>query len=96
MTNQAQLWPEGEVFTREVMIPTKYEPLPVQMTYIVPPFDIVIETWQNKDPAKSYVLFRQFIVGWNQEDTLTEQILMGFYVPTRALTRLCLGRGATR
>ncbi|WP_254304453.1 hypothetical protein [Citrobacter freundii] len=78
MTNQVQLWPEGEVFTREVFIPTKYEPLPVEVTYIVPPFDNVVETWQNKDPAKAYALFRQFIVDWDQQDKLTDEILMCF------------------
>lgn len=78
MTNQVQLWPEGEVFTREVLIPTKYEPLPVEVTYIVPPFANVIETWQNKDPAKAYALFRQFIVDWDQQDKLTDEILMCF------------------
>lgn len=80
MTNQAQLWPEGEIFTREVFIPTKYDPLPVLVTYIVPPFDIVVETWQNKDPAKSYALFRQFIVDWDQQDKLTDDILISFLV----------------
>lgn len=78
MTNQVQLWPEGEVFTREVLIPTKYEPLPVEVTYTVPPFEIVVETWQNRDPAKAYALFRQFIVDWDQQDKLTDDILMCF------------------
>ena len=64
--------------TREVFIPTKYEPLPVEVTYIVPPFDNVVETWQNKDPAKAYALFRQFIVDWDQQDKLTDEILMCF------------------
>lgn len=80
MINQTQLWPEGEVFTREVLIPTKYEPLPVEVTYIVPPFDTVVETWQNKDPAKSYALFRRFIVDWDQQDKLTDDILQCFLV----------------
>lgn len=86
-----QLWPEGEQFTREVIIPTGfglcpketvepagYEDFPVMVTFTVPPFNLVVETWQNKDQAKAYPLFRQFIVGWDQEDTLTEQVLMGF------------------
>ncbi|WP_413499133.1 hypothetical protein [Buttiauxella gaviniae] len=80
MTNQIQLWPEGEIFTREVQIPTKYEPLPVLMTYTVPPFDVVVEMWQNKDPDKAYPLFRQFIVDWDQQDKLTDDILMSFLV----------------
>jgi hypothetical protein len=47
-----QLWPEGDTFIREVLIPTKYEPLPVLVTYIVPPFDAVVATWQNTDPER--------------------------------------------
>lgn len=78
MTKQMLLWPEGEVFTREVLIPTKYEPLPVEVTYIVPPFDKVVETWQNREPAKAYAFFRQFIVDWDQQDKLTDEILMCF------------------
>lgn len=80
MTNQTQLWPEGEVFTKEVLIPTKYEPLPVQVTYIVPPFDIVVETWQNKDPAKAYALFRRFIIDWDQQDKLTDEVLVAYLI----------------
>lgn len=78
MTNLTQLWPEGEIFTREVLITTKDEPLPVEVTYIVPPYDAVVDTWQNKDPVKSYALFRQFIVDWDQEDKLTDYILQCF------------------
>ena len=80
MTNQARLWPEGEIFTRKVLIPTNYDPLPVKVVYVVPPFDAVIETWQNKDPMKSYDLFRQFIVDWDQQDKLTDNILKCFLV----------------
>jgi len=78
-------------FSREVVIPlgfglspeegiepAGYEDFPVMVTFTVPPFDLVVETWQNKDQAKAYPLFRQFIVGWDQEDTLTDQVLMGF------------------
>ena len=78
MTNQARLWPEGEIFTRKVLIPTNYDPLPVKVVYVVPPFDAVIETWQNKDPMKSYDLFRQFIVDWDQQEKLTDDILKCF------------------
>ncbi|MDR7939061.1 hypothetical protein RIU82_03735 [Enterobacter soli] len=90
MSGKAQLWPEGRVFTREVVIqtghgpseegavPAGYEDFPVMMTFIVPPFDVVVETWRNADPAKSYALFRQFIVGWDQEDVLSDKVLMGF------------------
>jgi len=78
--NQMQMWPEGETFIREVLIPTKYEPLPVLITFIVPPFDVVVETWQNKDPEKAYPLFRQFIVDWDQQDKLTDNVLMSFLV----------------
>lgn len=80
MTNQVQLWPEGEIFTREVLIPTKYEPLPVEITYTVPAFDVVVDTWQNKDPVKGYALFRQFIVDWDQQDKLTDDVLVSFLV----------------
>lgn len=80
MTNHPQLWPEGETFIREVLIPTKYEPFPVLVTYTVPPFDIVVETWQNTDPEKAYSLFRQFIVDWDQQDKLTDDILISFLV----------------
>lgn len=78
-------------FTREIVIPlgfglspeegnepAGYEAFPVMVTFTVPPFDMVVETWQNKDHAKAYPLFRQFIVGWDQEDTLTDKVLMGF------------------
>ncbi|EKG7066364.1 hypothetical protein L6X33_RS02135 [Escherichia coli] len=78
--NQAQIWPEGEIFIREVLIPTKYEPLPVEITYTVPAFDVVVGTWQNKDPAKGYALFRQFLVDWDQQDKLTDDVLMSFLV----------------
>lgn len=78
MTESTQLWPEGEVFTREVLIPTKYDPLPVVVTYIVPPFDTVVEMWRNRDPAKAYYLFRQFIIDWDQQEKLTDDILMCF------------------
>lgn len=80
MTNHPQLWPEGETFIREVLIPTKYEPLPVLVTYTVPPFDVVVATWQNADPEKVYPLFRQFIVDWDQQDKLTDDILISFLV----------------
>ncbi|EMQ4444897.1 TPA: hypothetical protein ACGAON_002204 [Citrobacter freundii] len=74
------LWPEGEQFTREVLIPTKFEPLPVEITYIVPPFEVVVETWQNRDPAKGYTLFRQFIVDWDQQDKLTDDVLIAYLI----------------
>ncbi|WP_223878761.1 MULTISPECIES: hypothetical protein [Enterobacteriaceae] len=80
MIKTPQLWPEGETFIREVLIPTKYEPLPVLVTYIVPPFDAVVATWQNTDPEKAYSLFRQFIVDWDQQDKLTDDILISFLV----------------
>lgn len=67
MTNQVRLWPEGEVFTRKVMIPTNYEPLPVEVVYVVPPFEVVVALWQNKEHEKTYPLFRQFIQGWSLE-----------------------------
>lgn len=90
MSINAQLWPEGELFTCEVVIPAGagltedgvepvgYEDFPVMVTFIVPPFDIVVEIWRNTDPAKSYGLFRQFIVGWDQEEVLTDKMLMSY------------------
>lgn len=90
MNNKAKLWPEGELFTREVVIqtglgpseegvePVGYEDFPVMVTFIVPPFDVVVETWRNTDPAKSFGLFRQFIEGWDQEDKLTDKLLAGY------------------
>lgn len=80
MTNYPQLWPEGEIFIREVLIPTQCEPFPVLVTYTVPPFDIVVETWRNTDPEKAYSLFRQFIIDWDQQDKLTDDILISFLV----------------
>lgn len=50
----------------------------MQVTYTVPPFEIVVETWQSRDPEKAYALFRQFIVDWDQQDKLTDEILMCF------------------
>lgn len=80
MKAHAQLWPEGKEFIREVLIPTKYDPLPVMITYVVPPFDVVVDAWQNTDPLRAYPLFRQFIVDWDQEDKLTDKILKSFLV----------------
>lgn len=85
-----QLWPEGEQFTQEVIIPTGaglpqegveregYEDFPIMVTFRVPAFDVVLESWRNTDPAKCFYLFRQFIVGWDQEDELTDEMLVGY------------------
>lgn len=91
MTEATQLWPEGETFTREVIIPTGfgsclksdeepvgYEDFPVMVTFVVPPFEIVVDMWKNTVPERSYGLFRQFIVGWDQEEELTDKVLMGY------------------
>ncbi|HFF8584719.1 TPA: phage tail assembly chaperone [Raoultella ornithinolytica] len=78
MTNQARLWPEGEVFTRKVLIPTNYDPLPVEVVYVVPPFEVVVALWQNKEHEKTYPLFRQFIQGWSLEEKLTDNVLKAF------------------
>ena len=78
--NQVQIWPEDETFTCEVLIPTKFGPLPVEITYTVPPFEVVVETWKNKDPAKGYTLFRQFIVDWDQQDKLTDDVLVAYLI----------------
>ncbi len=78
MTNQARLWPEGEIFTREVLIPTKDGALPIEVTYVVPPFEVVVALWQNKEHEKTYPLFRQFIQGWSLEQNLTDNVLKAF------------------
>ncbi|MBJ8834366.1 hypothetical protein I5385_15060 [Citrobacter freundii] len=85
-----RLWPEGEQFTREVIMPTGaglpeegvepvgYEDFPVMVTFRVPAFDVMVEMWRNTDPAKSFGLFRQFIVAWDQEEELTDKMLAGY------------------
>lgn len=91
MMNQAYMWPEGETFTREVIIMTGceslpredmdtagYENFPIRVTFKVPPFDVVVETLRNTDPDKAYSLFRQFIDSWDQEDELTDNVLMAY------------------
>ncbi|ELN2734872.1 hypothetical protein [Pluralibacter gergoviae] len=91
MIGQPTIWPEGETFTQVVIIPTGcgaaalngmepagYEDFPVMVTFRIPPFDVVLETWRNTDPAKSFGLFRQFIAGWDQEDELSDKVLMGY------------------
>lgn len=78
MSTKPQLWPAGEQFTREVIIQTNTALLPVMITYTVPPFEAVIEAWQNTDPTKSYLQLRQFIIGWDLQDTLTDDVLISF------------------
>ena len=78
MSTKPQLWPTGEQFTREVIIQTNTDPVPVMITYTVPPFEAVVEAWQNTDPAKSYTQLRQFIVGWDLQETLTDTVLILF------------------
>jgi hypothetical protein len=52
-----------------------------------------VETWQNRDPAKAYALFRQFIVDWDQQDKLTDDILMCFLAGYPEQMRLFLPDG---
>jgi hypothetical protein len=78
MNSTQRIWPEGYQFTLEVNIPTNFESLPVLITYVVPAFEVVVETWENKDPAKAYTLFRQFIVDWDMQDRITDSVLMSF------------------
>ncbi|MFZ3823399.1 phage tail assembly chaperone [Morganella morganii] len=78
MSTKPQLWPTGEQFTREVIIQTNTDPLPVMITYTVPPFEAVVGAWQNTDSAKSYPQLRQFIVGWDLQETLTDDVLLSF------------------
>lgn len=52
----------------------------MEISYTVPPFEVVVETWQNKDPAKGYALFRQFIVDWDQQDKLTDNMLIAYLI----------------
>lgn len=70
--------PTGAGLPEEGVKPVGYEDFPVMVTFKVPAFDVVVETWRNTDPAKSYSLFRQFIVGWDQEDELTDKMLVGY------------------
>lgn len=72
------MWLEGETFVREVMIPTEDESFPVLVTFTIPKFEVVVEFWKNKDPEKAYGLFRQFIVDWDQQDKLTDDVLMAY------------------
>ena len=48
------------------------------VTFKIPVFGIVVGTWRNVDPAKSFGFFRQFIVVWDQESVLTDQALKGY------------------
>ncbi|WP_449632546.1 hypothetical protein [Rahnella aceris] len=80
MNSTQRIWPEGDQFTLEVNIPTNFETLPVLVTYVVPAFDVVVETWQNKDPAKAYALLRQFIVDWDVQEKITDSVLMSFLI----------------
>lgn len=80
MSTKPQLWPTGEQFTREVIIQTNTDPVPVMITYTVPPFETAVEAWQNTDPAKSYPQLRQFIIGWDLQETLTGDVLISFLV----------------
>ncbi|MGG8133437.1 hypothetical protein PGO54_04970 [Klebsiella aerogenes] len=80
MTNQVRIWPEGEVFTRKVLMPTNYDPVPVEVVYVVPPFEVVVALWKNRDPEKMYPLFRQFIQSWSLEEKLTDNLLATFIV----------------
>lgn len=48
------------------------------ITYTVPVFEAVVEAWQNTDPAKSYPQLRQFIIGWDLQETLTDDVLISF------------------
>ncbi|WP_308560561.1 phage tail assembly chaperone [uncultured Klebsiella sp.] len=48
------------------------------MVYVVPPFEVVVALWQNKEHEKTYPLFRQFIQGWSLEEKLTDNVLKAF------------------
>lgn len=76
MNSAQRIWPEGEQFTKPVTLQTNTGPLEVEITFTVPSFEVLVETWQNKDPEKSYPLFRQFLVDWDQEQKLTDTVLM--------------------
>ncbi len=75
-TANTALWPEGEQFTMDVNLPTPHEPFAVRVNYIVPSFNVVLEMLGNKDSQKAYSLFRQFIEGWDLEETLSDQMLI--------------------
>lgn len=76
MNSAQRIWPEGEQFTKPVILQTNTGPLEVEITFTVPPFEVLVETWQNKDPEKFYPLFRQFLVDWDQQQKLTDTVLM--------------------
>ncbi|MGK0600316.1 hypothetical protein [Yokenella regensburgei] len=78
MKEQPLMWPEGETFVREVMIPTEDESFPVLVTFTVPKFEVAVEFWKNTDPDKAYGLFRQFIIDWDQQDKLTDDVLIAY------------------
>ncbi|WP_312284908.1 hypothetical protein [Yokenella regensburgei] len=78
MKEQPLMWPEGETFVREVMIHTEDESFPVLVTFTVPKFEVAVEFWKNTDPDKAYGLFRQFIVDWDQQDKLTDDVLIAY------------------
>lgn len=62
------------------MIPTNYDPVPVEVVYVVPPFEVVVALWKDKDPEKMYPLFHQFIQSWSLEEKLTDNLLATFIV----------------
>ncbi|EMO7189841.1 hypothetical protein JHE03_08295 [Pluralibacter gergoviae] len=78
--DKPSLWPEGETFILEVIVPYPQEPFPIVVTFNVPAFEVVVELWKNKDPQKTYELFRQFISDWNQEEKLSDELLIGYLV----------------
>ncbi|MBU9823905.1 hypothetical protein [Rahnella perminowiae] len=78
MNSAQRIWPEGDQFTKPVTLQTNTGPLEVEITYTVPPFEVVVEFWQNKNPEKSYPLFRQFLVDWDMQDKLTDNVLITF------------------
>ncbi|QIE97737.1 hypothetical protein G5574_12530 [Pantoea stewartii] len=78
--NNDRIWPEGMQFTKTVDLPTKDEPLPVEIVFTVPAFDVVVETHHNTDPERAFYLFRQYLVSWDQQETMTDAILKSYLV----------------
>ncbi|NIF02103.1 hypothetical protein F3J38_18890 [Pantoea sp. Acro-805] len=78
MINDPRAWPEGTLFSKTVNIPSQGDLVEVEVTYIVPPFETLVELQENQNPDRVYPLFRQFIVDWDLEKSLSDYMLKCF------------------
>jgi len=76
--NDPRAWPEGTLFSKTVNLPSQGDLVEVEVTFTVPPFETVVDTFQNRDPDKAYPLFRKFIVDWDLQEKLQDHVLMCF------------------